>query len=117
MLLLCGTATSTPLAYSLPQKSNDDIYNELHSKEDIIKSHPTSAILSGVGNDDNNYKDIGTSASFPSAGGMQAENSIIGSNTSTTTSTVNSNKKEITLVAEDAEVEIAPGKRVNNMDI
>ena len=105
-----GTITSTNPAHSLPQQGNDGINHDLHSKKDVIKSNNNPAILSGAGNDDNNYKNIGTSASFPSAGGKQAENTVIGNSTATTYNSNNS--KEITLVAEDAEVEIAPGKRV-----
>lgn len=107
LLILLSSTITTTLAYSLPQENNYNI-NDSYSKEDAIEPYHNPAILPRAGNDDNNYKNIDASASFPSTGGRQAENTIIGNNTSTN----NSNSKEITLVAEDAEVEIAPGKRV-----
>ena len=106
VVLLSSTITTT-LAYSLPQENNYNI-NYLYSKEDAIDSHSNPAILPRTGNDDNNYKNIDASASFSSAGGRQAGNTINGNYTSTN----NSNIKEITLIAQDAELEIAPGKRV-----
>ena len=107
VLFSFSSTITTTLAYSLPQENNYNI-NYLYSKEDAIDSHSNPAILPRDGNDDNNYKNIDASASFSSAEGRQAENTINGNYTSTN----NSNIKEITLVAEDAEVEIAPGKRV-----
>ena len=75
--------------------------------------HPKPAILSGASDDNNNYKNIGASGSFPSVEAGQSENTITDSNaTITINNNNNNNTKEITLVAEDAEIEIAPGKRV-----
>ena len=86
----------------------------MYSNEDIIKSHPKPAILSGASNDNNNYENIGASGSFPSVEAGQSENTITDSNATITNNNNNNNNntKEITLVAEDAEIEIAPGKKV-----
>ena len=106
-IIVLGTATSTPIAYGQSQQSNYNIYNNLYSNEDNIKSHPTPAILSGAGNDNNNYQNIGAFGSF-----SNVANILIGNNTANINNRNNNNTKEITLVAEDAEIEIAPGKRV-----
>lgn len=116
ILLACtivlGTATSTSIAYGLSQQSNYNIYNNLYSNEDNIKSHPKPAILSGASDDNNKYKNIGAFGSSSSVEGRQAENTLIGNITANINNSNNNNSKEITLVAEDAEIEIAPGKRV-----
>jgi FtsP/CotA-like multicopper oxidase with cupredoxin domain len=77
----------------------------------LFGSAITTTLAYGLPQQGNNYKNIGALGSFPSVEARQTENTIIGSNT-TITSTNNNNTKEITLVAEDAEIEIAPGKRV-----
>jgi nitrite reductase (NO-forming) len=79
----------------------------------VIVLGTATAILSGGSSSDSNYKNSGTFGSLPSVEARQAENTIIGNNTASINNSNNSNNsKEITLVSEDAEIEIAPGKRV-----
>ena len=80
-VIVLGTATSTTIAYGPSRQSNYNTYNTLYSNEDIIKSHPKPAILSGASNSDNNYKNIAALGSFPSVEARQAENALIGNNT------------------------------------
>ena len=96
--ILTGSLTSTvTTAYGLSQQGDYNIYRLFSKEGNNIPNH-NPAILGTEGN-------IISSSTLPTEAGKQTQNAIIGGANG-------SNNKELTMIAEDATMEISPGERV-----